>query len=405
MRLVLLCSSLEEGRDGVGDYCRLLAAEFARAGVPAGIIALNDRFVSEPQQFDDNDSGIQILRLPAIAPWAARLLAARTFLERFQPVCISLQFVCYGFDSRGLIFGLTQKLHALIAGRPLHITFHELWIGESTGYGRKDRALGFIQKKLILAMAHRLRPFAVHTSVPVYRQLLAAGGIASAELPLFGNIPVSKNADPGWLYTQLNRHHLPVQNNRDAFLFAGIFGSIHPDWNPAPFLDRFAEVARDLRRRPVLLAAGRIGATGARLLDGLSSHYGTDLPCISLGELPAERISDFLQNLDFGLATSPWPLIGKSGTAAAMIDHGIPVMVTRDDWKLRSGITPEPTPHPFLFQKVESLLAALPVGLRTCRAGPRHSEIAQKMIRELRLQETPGKSAGAETDYAPFAKA
>jgi hypothetical protein len=52
---------------------------------------------------------------------------------------------------------------------------------------------------------------------------------------------------------------------------------------------------------------------------------------LRLGEQPAVRISELLNTADFGIATSTLPLIGKSGTAAAMFDHGLPVIVNRED--------------------------------------------------------------------------
>jgi hypothetical protein len=35
--------------------------------------------------------------------------------------------------------------------------------------------------------------------------------------------------------------------------------------------------------------------------------------------------------VDFGIAATPRALIGKSATAAAMLEHGLPVIVNRDD--------------------------------------------------------------------------
>jgi hypothetical protein len=47
------------------------------------------------------------------------------------------------------------------------------------------------------------------------------------------------------------------------------------------------------------------------------------------------EISKILQCLDLGLATSPRQLIQKSGSVAAMLEHGLPILVTRNDWRLR----------------------------------------------------------------------
>jgi hypothetical protein len=44
-----------------------------------------------------------------------------------------------------------------------------------------------------------------------------------------------------------------------------------------------------------------------------------------------------LKSLDLGFAASPWDLIDKSASASTMREHGVPIVVSRDDWKLRSG--------------------------------------------------------------------
>jgi len=52
---------------------------------------------------------------------------------------------------------------------------------------------------------------------------------------------------------------------------------------------------------------------------------------VHLGEQPAQRISELLNTVEFGIATTPLALVGKSATVAAMFDHGVPVVVNRDD--------------------------------------------------------------------------
>ena len=43
MKLLFLCSSLEPGRDGVGDYTRRLAGECLRQGHEVRLLSLNDK--------------------------------------------------------------------------------------------------------------------------------------------------------------------------------------------------------------------------------------------------------------------------------------------------------------------------------------------------------------------------
>lgn len=111
MRLAFICSSLEPGRDGVGDYTRRLAGELVRQGHPSIAVALNDPHISktvfELQEIEG--VSISVLRLPIVMPWSKRVIEARNWLEAFNPDWISLQFVPFGFHRRGLCFGLGNR--------------------------------------------------------------------------------------------------------------------------------------------------------------------------------------------------------------------------------------------------------------------------------------------------------
>jgi hypothetical protein len=178
----------------------------------------------------------------------------------------------------------------------------------------------------------------VYTSNPIYRELLGRNGVAALELPLFGNVPISDDPDREWLLNSLGGAR------RSSLVLLGLFGTIHPQWSADGLLTAFA--AR--KKEPVILSIGRINDADAEILRQTQERHG--VRCIGLGEQAGARVSQFLQTVDLGVATSPWALIGKSGTVAAMLDHGLPVVVTRDDWKLRAGPTSEPAPHPLLFK-------------------------------------------------------
>jgi hypothetical protein len=62
-----------------------------------------------------------------------------------------------------------------------------------------------------------------------------------------------------------------------------------------------------------------------------------------VGEQDATTVSLLLKNSDLGIAAHPWALVGKSGAVAAMLEHGLPVVVPRDDWHL-AGDSPSTAP-------------------------------------------------------------
>jgi hypothetical protein len=60
-----------------------------------------------------------------------------------------------------------------------------------------------------------------------------------------------------------------------------------------------------------------------------------------LGEQPTERISQALQTASVGLSTNPVALVEKSGTAAAMREHGLPVVCLSRAWHPRPSFSNE----------------------------------------------------------------
>jgi hypothetical protein len=157
-RFLFVCAGAQPQADGVGDYSRRLAEEILRLGHPAAVLALNDRQLAEGSIESERE-----LRLSANLSWKTRFRVARKFAERFQPELWSLQFVCYGFDPRGLPFGLASKLRNLAGEACWHVMFHELWIKPKGAWAK--RVLSRLQKSLILSLIRALKPRVVHTSI------------------------------------------------------------------------------------------------------------------------------------------------------------------------------------------------------------------------------------------------
>ena len=318
------------------------------------------------------------LRLPARSSWEQKTAAAAQAIAGFDPDWVSVQFVCYGFHAKGLVFGLARHLSPIVGRVKCHVMFHELWIGESTGYGPKARAVGLLQKWGVVRLFRTLQPVLAHSSNPVYVELLRRNGIAARELPLPGNIPVV-DAEVGWWENGFGF----AASQRDTLWVAGVFGTIHPQWSSGGWMERLCELAREKQKRLLLVQLGHATEAGAMVWKGLVSDYAGQCEFLALGLQSPKRISTVLQALDFGIATSPWALIGKSGSVAAMLDHGLPVFVPRDGWRLRRGETPEPTPDPLLFRGQDFIRAARSHPLPRSGPASRLPAIAAQMAREL----------------------
>lgn len=340
MRIAFVTSSLEPGRDGVGDYTTLLAAECERHGHTVTRLALNDRHVRATVR----EPGL--LRLPSM-----QVAEARRWLDDFAPDWVSLQFVCYGFHPRGLV---GTELGEALRGRPVHVFMHELWLGENIGAPWKERLVGWLQRRRVLGLLRLLNVRLIHASNAAYVHLLGRHGMSAHILPLFGSLPLPS---PG------------IVPPEDRITFA-LFGTLHPVWPAEPLFSKLREM-----ERPITIAhVGGIGA-GAALWDRLVREYDAAFTFRRLGELPPQQIADFFAETHFGIATTPRTLIGKSGSVAAMLDAGLPVIVNRDDIHYRGT---ENTDH-------DSQLLRMDADLRTAhRREPRLRlpEIADQFLAE-----------------------
>lgn len=382
-KIAFLCSTLQAGKDGVGDYVLQFARNLTAQGHECLAIALADRFVHHHVLTTrDTERGFDIVRVSARNWEVGNTRAAEAALSSFAPDWVSLQMVCYGYENRGLLLRSAEAFARLRRFGRGHLMFHELWIGESTEYGVRQRAVGWLQKRLLLRATKAWSPDVVHTSNPLYRELLRRNGVHADELPLPGNIPICSvdSAEArSWLLEKIGSG-----SGHSESLLAGGFGSIHPEWgSDCEWLDRLEALSRSTDRRLVMIHLGKPGAAGGEIWKALALRFRDRVEFHALGELSPAEISRALLALDLGVATSPWPLIGKSGSVAAMLEHGIPVLVTRTDFALRHGTTPEPAAHPLLYRLDDGFAARMQRG-EIGRATPRPArDIYQRFMSSL----------------------
>lgn len=381
MRIAFLCSCLEPGRDGVGDYTRFLAAECIRQGHQTVIISLNDKDGSGLQTQTSEEISVSSLRCSSALPWPDRIKLAQTFLGAFQPDRISLQFVPYGFHPKGMPWHLANNLSQLIGNLPLQIMFHELWISPERPGSFKERIIRAIQRQIIFRMIRSLKPRVVHTSNLLYVDLLKKGGVAVETLPLFGNIPITPLASAPHLPKPFASAGIFINSlDRDNSWWGLFFGTLHPAWEPEPLIPILLRAAQRANKRLCLIAVGRLGA-GASTWETMQRNYDSEITFVKCGEQSPECISTLLQCADFGIAASPLQLIGKSGTAVAMFEHGLPVICSRDNGEGNS-----PSPDPLLYRCDATLETRLVEGLPKRTPTRRVSEICTRFLSSLTLQ-------------------
>ena len=325
MKILFFCGCLEVGSDGVGDYTRRLAAALIREGHTITIVALNDHFVSEDivqnQLVDATD--VNVLRLTAKKGYQERMVAARQWVEKTDPEWLSLQFVHFAYHKKGLPFGLAAGLKNITEGRKWHIMFHELWVGMVRNASLKFQLWGAVQRMLVMSMLRQLKPKLVQTQTQLYHAQLNKLGIHNSVLPLFGNIP---NTTANGALSQ-------------GLIFV-VFGTIHPGAPVEEFAQAASQYGRQSSENIKILFVGRVGAELQHWQDVFARYK---IPVEVAGVLTEERISQILSTASFGISTTSFMIVEKSGAVAAMKEHGLPVLcVAKNDAPLAFNNLPLP---------------------------------------------------------------
>lgn len=314
MDILFICGSAEPGKDGVGDYVRRLCGELSRTGHTAQMLSLCDkhagRFFTETQWIEG--SPVIVSRIPIYSSCQQQQAWSQEILDAAPVDWISLQFVPYSFDSKGLPFWLPGFLNKLKGKHQWHFMFHELWIGIEREATFKNKCVGFLQKRIIRKLEKSMAPKVVHTQSKIYQHYLSKLAITSEYLPLFGNVSVtaSKNENP-------------------ELVRIVVFATIH---DKAPFEDFIIDLKKELEhmhKESKFVFIGRHGTmlgTWTNILELYEIEYEL------LGPSSEEKISEVLINSDYGISSTPYKISDKSGVLAAMHEHQLAIISVAKPW-------------------------------------------------------------------------
>lgn len=321
MKIIFLCGCLEYGRDGVGDYTRRLLGALLAQGQQVAAVALADSYTEtarlEEQRLEGNS--VSVYRLPNSWPIAKRTAHAKRWIDDFNPEWISFQFVCFAFHPKGLVFNLHKHVGLLSKGRKLHLMLHELWVGEYPNSPRKYQLLGWFQKQAIRRLVGNLGAAAVSTSNSFFQDCLAQIGFEAGRMVIFSNLPTGV-AQGTKLYEQLPD---AVLKNRADYVIASFFGSIE-------YLDLAAKIRKFLllisqaNKKLLITHIGRAANVETAFLE-ISKHTGLETHLF--GECNDQDIADYFCHIDIGLSTYPKVVFEKSGSIAALLNNGLPVVL------------------------------------------------------------------------------
>jgi len=300
VKILIVADSDKRGMSGVGDYALLLADALRSRGLKVIFHA-----------FDVNAQLANASLLDAV--------------KEARPDWVSFHFVPYAYAHRGLIGPRTLQWDQLRGCIGTHILFHEIWIGAHQGASWRHRFVGFCQCRGIAQVLRLLKPDVVHCTNSLYSSLLKKAAISNQILPLFGNIPVClKGPDP---YFELLECLTPGRNRFD-WIVAGLFGSIYPSVNLLPCVKWLHAKCMSQSKRLLVVSFGHSPMAKATFA-ALDNHFsGSDRPLFHVeGRLDAAAISRWIRNADCGIATTPFNIIQKSGSAVSFVEHGVPVIV------------------------------------------------------------------------------
>lgn len=311
MKILFICGSLEPGRDGVGDYTRNLAAELRSKNIEVTAISLFDHHVNKTADEDQSIDNLPFLvrRIPAKISLQTRKMLSKSFVEDFDPDWISLQFVPYAYHQKGMPMSLISIMIPIAYKRKLHIMFHEIWIGTSSGSSWKTKLTAYFQKAIITQMAKKLKATSVHTHLPLYLKKLQEVGFTISALPLFSNISLENT----------------ILSAKENIVRLAFFSQIEKGINVENFLVEFAKQVNYEGKELELLLIGGNEAKMNSFKKEIEDIEGYKGKVKYAGFLTPAELSHTLQSCHLGISPVPKHGLGKSGTIAAFIAHGVPV--------------------------------------------------------------------------------
>ena len=306
MKFLFLLGPYRPGHCGVSDYVGLLAEKLEELGHGCRLVSI------DPEKGSSLDS-------------VARSLPPADI--------VSMQFAPYAFHPKGLPGRPLLQLAEALAEHALRVTFHEIWIGAYPRASWRERLMGKRQRKAVLHFLRTARPQAIYTTNAASLDRLQQADLHPEYLYLFGNVPYATPTTSSSNTEASSRQHDP---------FVAFFGTPYEDFPYRQLFENLAD-AFPMKDTPRIRILGGIRKdSGLALLREEAKRK--ELTVEETGRLSTEELSRELQGASCGVATTPYDALGKSGAAAAMLEHGLPI-IAHDD-----GDTPEETlfaPGPF----------------------------------------------------------
>ncbi len=323
---------MEPGKDGVGDYTRKLAIELIRLGHVCSIVALMDKFINfelkEKQEI--NKVYIDTLRLPFKSGLKKNSETLSLLVNSFCPNWISLQYVPFSFNNKGLPFDLTKYLKPVLYHFSVHLMIHEPGIGISKISPFKHRIIGFLQFRILENLIKNIRIKNVTTTNKLYQLVLSDKNINSEILTLFSNIDSFELNLDLKASLILNLFNLDIRE-RIHWKIIGIFGTLYPDSNLELELNNQFIQAEFECKKLIFFSFGFVGETGSNEISNLKILFNNKITFITVGRVTEIEASHYVQLCDCMISCTPAQHVGKSGVFAFLKLHGLNILLPRKE--------------------------------------------------------------------------
>ena len=323
-RIAFITPSLSQNH-GIGDYVRLLAEGCVRLGHDVQIHSLNEPHSTEykSEVIPVGEKSIVAHRWGQLIEYKTKCEESRRLLEAFQPDWVSFHFEFYCYARRGILWGLARHLPAMLKGYRVHLMMHELWVQIHAGGDLREQVKGLVRYVQTRYVIKRIKPLSSHTSVEPYARKLRPLLPDIRLLPIPSNIPVD-HTTPILLPAEISATMSGPQE-RAKYLLVVLFGRIIPEFDGRESLLRIDAFAKQASRQVRLISIGSCGYNDL-YWKRLVGQMPPDWQSIKLGIRDPQFISRTLQVCDLALSSTPFELSRKSGTTAAFLEHGLPVM-------------------------------------------------------------------------------
>lgn len=312
-KILFVCGSLEPGRDGVGDYTRELAGALHAMGVESEIIAIMDRGATEILKETQAaiNQVINVTRLSKSLSYSKRKKEYQNLIVEFKPDFISLQYVPYAYSPKGIPLTLATLLKLENHIPKWHFMIHEAYIGANGNF--KNKIIRRLQILVLKMLVNKLKPSVIQTTVPSYQAQLETVGIESDILGLFGNIPISKS---------YSRDHVDET-------FRGVyFGAPPKEDKFQDFINAINQYLHKTDEAMELVLCGQSGEKGKKFASALRNGIKSKrFDIVENGRMAVGELSNLFLKMDFAIARIPPHLLGKSGSAITLLEHGLPLWV------------------------------------------------------------------------------